>query len=244
MTGRLTSRMLGPTVRFRTCGSSRRSSRSTTTWSSRPRCGPTGSPAKHHDVGPRIVRAPVKEMTFIGGKFTPVVGEPGDGPDVDWWFYEDLRRPLHSPRRVGRSRPRRGAPRRHHLRLDAPRRPPGETPARGHGRQLDRGVALLSHVPALLRPDVPRGEGQGAGASLCAARTTTGWSTSGAATSGGRLVPLCLIPLWDAPLAALEVRRNAKRGVHAVCFSEIPPFLGLPSVHDVVQLLGPVLRRL
>jgi len=33
-------------------------------------------------------------MTFIGGKFTPVVGEPGDGPDVDWWFYEDLRRPL------------------------------------------------------------------------------------------------------------------------------------------------------
>jgi predicted TIM-barrel fold metal-dependent hydrolase len=28
------------------------------------------------------------------------------------------------------------------------------------------------------------------------------------------------------------VRRNAARGVHAVCFSEIPPFLGLPSIHD------------
>jgi predicted TIM-barrel fold metal-dependent hydrolase len=38
--------------------------------------------------------------------------------------------------------------------------------------------------------------------------------------------------LWDAGLAAAEVRRNAERGVRAVCFSEIPPFLGLPSVHD------------
>ena len=52
-------------------------------------------PARYHDVGPRIVRAPVKEMTFVGGRFTVVPGEPGDpGDAVDWWFYEDLRRPL------------------------------------------------------------------------------------------------------------------------------------------------------
>jgi predicted TIM-barrel fold metal-dependent hydrolase len=50
--------------------------------------------------------------------------------------------------------------------------------------------------------------------------------------SGGRLIPLTLIPLWDAELAAAEVRRNAGRGVHAVCFSEIPPKLGLPSIHS------------
>ena len=50
--------------------------------------------------------------------------------------------------------------------------------------------------------------------------------------SGGRLIPLCLIPLWDADLAATEVRRNAARGVRAVCFSEIPPHLGLPSIHS------------
>ena len=49
--------------------------------------------------------------------------------------------------------------------------------------------------------------------------------------SGGRLIPLTLIPLWDADLAAAEVRRNAARGVRAVCFSEIPPHLGLPSIH-------------
>ncbi len=51
------------------------------------------------------------------------------------------------------------------------------------------------------------------------------------ADSGGRLIPLCIIPLWDADKAAAEVRRNAARGVHAVCFSEIPPHLGLPSIH-------------
>src|SRR4051794_11476903 len=50
--------------------------------------------------------------------------------------------------------------------------------------------------------------------------------------SGGALIPLTLIPLWDAQLAADEVRRNAARGVRAVCFSEIPPKLGLPSIHS------------
>ena len=49
--------------------------------------------------------------------------------------------------------------------------------------------------------------------------------------SGGALIPLCLIPLWDAHLAAQEVQRNAARGARAVCFSEIPAHLGLPSIH-------------
>ena len=49
--------------------------------------------------------------------------------------------------------------------------------------------------------------------------------------SGGRLIPLTITHLWDADLAAAEVRRNAERGVRAVCFSEIPPYLGLPSIH-------------
>jgi predicted TIM-barrel fold metal-dependent hydrolase len=50
--------------------------------------------------------------------------------------------------------------------------------------------------------------------------------------SGGRLIPLILVPLWDAELAAAEIRRNAERGVRAVAFSEIPPHLGLPSIHS------------
>src|SRR5487761_1133904 len=52
-------------------------------------------PPKYKDVGPRVVRTPVKEMTFVGGKFSAVPAPEGPpGPPVDWWFYEDLRRPL------------------------------------------------------------------------------------------------------------------------------------------------------
>jgi predicted TIM-barrel fold metal-dependent hydrolase len=50
--------------------------------------------------------------------------------------------------------------------------------------------------------------------------------------SGGRLLPVCLIPMWDPIAAAAEVRRNAARGVRAVAFSELPTQLELPSIHD------------
>ncbi len=51
-------------------------------------------------------------------------------------------------------------------------------------------------------------------------------------SAGGRLIPLCLIPLWDAQLAADEVRRNVARGVRAAAFSELPTYLGLPSIYS------------
>jgi predicted TIM-barrel fold metal-dependent hydrolase len=50
--------------------------------------------------------------------------------------------------------------------------------------------------------------------------------------SDGALIPLTIIPLWDLDAAVAEVERNAARGVRAVCFSEIPPKLGLPSIHS------------
>jgi predicted TIM-barrel fold metal-dependent hydrolase len=50
--------------------------------------------------------------------------------------------------------------------------------------------------------------------------------------SGGRLIPLGIIPLWDAGAAAAEVDRMADRGMHAFCFSELPTQLGLPSIHS------------
>jgi predicted TIM-barrel fold metal-dependent hydrolase len=53
-----------------------------------------------------------------------------------------------------------------------------------------------------------------------------------AGESGGRLLGVGLIPLWDPVAAGAEVRRNAARGVKAVAFSELPAALGLPSIHD------------
>src|SRR5205807_576779 len=128
-------------------------------------------PSRYREVGPRVVRAPVGEISFVGGKFSPRVGNPGDGPDADWWFYEDLRRPL-----------------------------------------------------------------------LCVKAYNDWMVEEWCGPSGGRLIPLTLIPLWDADLAASEVRRNAGRAVRAVCFSEIPPFLGLPSVHDPGGFWDPFFR--
>jgi predicted TIM-barrel fold metal-dependent hydrolase len=56
----------------------------------------------------------------------------------------------------------------------------------------------------------------------------------------GRLIPLVIMPLWDADLAVAEVERCAAKGARAVTFSENPAALGLPSVHDRRQYWDPV----
>jgi predicted TIM-barrel fold metal-dependent hydrolase len=47
----------------------------------------------------------------------------------------------------------------------------------------------------------------------------------------GRFIPIALPPLWDPKAMADEVRRMAKKGCHAVSFSENPEKLGLPGFH-------------
>jgi predicted TIM-barrel fold metal-dependent hydrolase len=198
-------------------------------------------PRSYEDTGPRNVRAPVKDISFVGGKFTAVPGEPGEpGEPVDWWFYEDLRRPL--------------------IRLDA---------AVGHDRE-DVTVSGTTYdwmrpgawqvkprledmdlnwiEASLCFPTFPRFCGQtfleakDHELALLCVRAYNDWMIDEwCADSGGRLIPLCLVPLWDAGLAAAEVYRNAERGCRAVCFSEIPPFLGLPSVHDRDRYWDPLL---
>jgi predicted TIM-barrel fold metal-dependent hydrolase len=48
----------------------------------------------------------------------------------------------------------------------------------------------------------------------------------------GHLIPLTIVPLWDAEFAATEIRRCAAKGSHAMCFSEQPVALGLPSIYS------------
>jgi len=48
----------------------------------------------------------------------------------------------------------------------------------------------------------------------------------------GRFIPLAIPPIWDPQLMADEVRRVAKKGCHAVTFSENPAKLGWPSIHN------------
>ena len=189
-------------------------------------------PAKFHDVGPRVVRAPVKELSFIGGKFTAVPAEPGDpGEPVDWWFYENLRRPLiRLDSAVGFDRDDvtlKG------ITYDDMRQ--GSFAVKERLDDMDvNGVEA-----SLCFPTFPRFCGQtfheasDKELALLCVRAYNDWMVEEwCGTSGGRLLPLVLVPLWDPAAAAAEVRRNADRGVHAVCFSEIPSNLGLPSIHD------------
>ena len=49
-------------------------------------------------------------------------------------------------------------------------------------------------------------------------------------TYPGRFIPLSIPPIWDPQLIADEVRRVAKKGCHAVTFSENPFKLGWPHI--------------
>ena len=189
-------------------------------------------PSKYRDVGPRIKRLPVREMSFVGGKFTAIPGDPGEaGPMADWWFYEDLRRPLtRLDSAVGYSRDditMKG------ITYDDMR--PGSFLLQD--RLADMDVNGLE--ASLCFPTFPRFCGQtfteakDRDLGLLCVQAYNDWMVDEwCGESGGRLIPLIIVPLWDPVLAAAEVRRNAAKGVHAVCFSEIPPNLGLPSIHD------------
>ena len=178
-------------------------------------------PSKYADVGPRVHRLPVKQMTFVGGTFTAIPGEKGEeGPLADWWFYEDLRRPLtRLDTAVGFSRDEvilAG------ITYDEMRQ--GSYKLKERLEDMDTAGIEAS----LCFPTFPRFCGQTFYeakdkelAMLCV-RAYNDWMVEEwCGESGGRMLPLCIVPLWDPVAAAAEVRRNAARGVHAVCFSEI-----------------------
>ncbi len=48
----------------------------------------------------------------------------------------------------------------------------------------------------------------------------------------GRFIPMGIPVIWDPHLAADEIRRLAKKGVHSVTFTENPHKLGEPSFHE------------
>jgi len=186
-------------------------------------------PARYRDVGPHIVYLPGGKPRLDGGMY---IEEPGtDGPDVAWWFYEDHK---YSIKRL----------------IAAAGFPAEEITMDGVTyEQMRRGCwdpaervadnAANGVEAQMCFPNYPRfaGQiflrGQDKELSLLCVRAYNDWMVEEwCGTSGGRLIPLCLVPLWDAGLAAEEVRRNAARGVRAVAFSEIPAYLGLPSIHS------------
>jgi len=185
-------------------------------------------PAKYHDVAPRTERHGLGSLAFNGVKYTYTVDEDGD--PCDWWLYEDLMIPL---RRIIAAV---GFPRDQMtlsaITYDGMRKGCWDQKARLEDMDVNWVEGSLSF------PTFPRFCGQTfleakdrELAMLCVKAYNDWMVEEWAGGSDGRLIPLCLIPLWDPDAAAAEVLRNADRGVRAVCFSEIPHHLGLPSIH-------------
>ena len=171
-------------------------------------------------------------MTFVGGVFSyEEAGANEDGTYCDWWLVEDLASPLTRLSAAA------GYPRDEvtvsPITMDDMRVGCWEPKARLEDMDVNHVEASLSF------PSFPRFCGQTFYerkdkelADLCVKAYNDWMLDEWCAPSNGRLIPLIIVQLWDPELAAAEVRRNAAKGCHAVTFSEIPPFLGLPSVHD------------
>jgi predicted TIM-barrel fold metal-dependent hydrolase len=186
-------------------------------------------PAKYRDVGPRIVYAPGGDIKLVGSSYIEAPGT--DGPDVAWWFYEDRQTSLK--RYIAAA----GVPA-DEVTLSGVTY---EDMRPGCFKPVERVADMtLNGVQAqMCFPNYPRFCGQlfvwGKDkelARLCVQAyndwMVEEWCGGG---SDGRLIPLCIVPLWDVALAVAEVRRNAARGVRAVAFSELPAYLDLPSIH-------------
>jgi predicted TIM-barrel fold metal-dependent hydrolase len=186
-------------------------------------------PAKHRDKAPRIERRGIGTMRHVGGGTYEQTFDP-DGPQADCWVYEDLVY-IHK-RHVAAVGFDRDDMTMSPMTYDEMRPGCYEPKARVDDMELNWVEASLSF------PSFPRFCGQTfleakdrELAEACVYAYNDWMVDEWCGDSGGRLIPLPIIPLWDAELAAAEVRRNAARGARAVCFSEIPAVLGLPSIH-------------
>ena len=186
-------------------------------------------PAKHRDKGPRVERRGIGTMRHVGGGTYEQTFDP-DGPQADCWVYEDLVY-IHK-RHVAAVGFDRDDMTMSPMTYDEMRPGCYDPKARVDDMELNWVEASLSF------PSFPRFCGQTfleakdrELAEACVYAYNDWMVDEWCGDSGGRLIPLPIIPLWDAELAAAEVRRNAARGAHAVCFSEIPAVLGLPSIH-------------
>ena len=199
----------------------------------------TWLPERFRDRGPKVERRGIGTMKHIGGgAYEQTFDE--SGPKADCWVYEDL--VYINKRHVAAVGFDRDDMTMSPITYDEMRPGCYEPKARVEDMEMNWVEASLCF------PTFPRFCGQTfleakdrEVAHACVLAYNDWMVEEWCGDSDGKLIPLIIIPLWDAELAAAEVRRNAARGVHAVCFSEIPPKLGLPS--HPLRRVGSVLRR-
>ena len=193
---------------------------------------------RDRDIGPRVVRDTCQTIAHQD-TLRVEYRKGGDGPVTDWWLYEDLAKPI--PMVVACA----GYPVEEHssnpIGYDDMR--PGCYDPAARLEDMD-----LNHTErSLCFPFITRFCGQmflDAKDKALAMRCVTAYNDwmidEWCGGSRGRLMPLCLVPLWAPQPAAAEIRRNAARGCKAITFPEMPHHLGLPSIHDPDGFWDPV----
>ncbi len=191
----------------------------------------TWLPERFRDRGPKIVRRGIRDIDYVGTA-SYVEHFDDDSPiKVDCWMYEDL---VYTHKRMvaaaGYAKEEMTLT---PITYDDMR--PGCYDPKARLEDMDAGWVDAS----MCFPTLPRFcgqtfyEGHDKELGLACVRAYNDWmADEWCGDSNGRLVPLGIIPLWDVPLAVEEVRRNADRGFPAVCFSELPYHLGLPTIHS------------
>ena len=185
-------------------------------------------PSRYRERGPRVVRDHTT-VEWINGN--QIFRRGGDGPACDFWVFEDVAW-SHQMLNASAGYDERDwwmGP------ISFEQMRPGCYEPKARLQDMD-----LNHIDAsLCFPTYPRFCGQlftevaDRALGLACIEAYNDWMVEEwCGDAGGRLIPLCIVPLWDAELAAAEVRRSAARGVRAVAFSELPGKLGLPTVHD------------
>ncbi|MEC7292269.1 MAG: amidohydrolase family protein [Actinomycetota bacterium] len=185
-------------------------------------------PSKHKELAPKIIIAPLGDITLNDGVWLET---PGTGDKMAaWWHFENKRYQIKQM-------------------VACPGIPPEEVTMEGVtyddiapgcydpiARLADMDI---NHVEAsLCFPNYPRFCGQLFSEAddlelglLCVQAYNDWMIDEWCGSSGGRLIPLCIVPLWDAELAAKEIYRVAEKGCRAVAWSELPAWLGRPGLH-------------
>ena len=191
----------------------------------------TWLPAKFKEAGPKVVRRGVRKINFAGAAAYKEEFDEDSPTKADTWVYEDL---VYTHKRMVAAV---GYPKDEMtmtpITYDDMRAGCYDPKARLDDMDANwvEASACYPTFPRFCGQIFTEGKDKDLG-NACVIAYNDWMVDEWCGDSKGRLIPICLIQLWDPQLAAAEVHRNAARGVRAVAFSEIPVHLGLPSIHS------------
>jgi predicted TIM-barrel fold metal-dependent hydrolase len=197
-------------------------------------------PARYKDRGPRIERKKISFAADVGRGGAGSTGwlEDSNGEWSDVWYYDDLVSPfMMLSAAVGFDEVGFAV-----TTFDQIRKGTWDQAARLEdmdANHTEAAVCFPNTLPRFCGQTFYEREDKELG--LLCVRAYNDWMIDewSAGAGKGRLIPLTMVPLWDAGLAADEIRRCAAKGSFAVTFPENPYPLGLPSIHDKDRFWDP-----